>query len=518
MSAPASEPAPAAAPPGRPPQGAAGSLLALIERVGNRLPDPAALFVVALLITWALSAVLAPVAFDVVDPRDGKPLVVRSLLARDALVASLLGMVKTFTSFHPLGVVLVTLLGVGVAEHAGLVRAGVRWLLEITPRRLLTPTVILVAIVSHSAADAGFVLVVPVGAIVFRAAGRHPLAGLAAAFAGVSGGFSANFVPSGLDVLLQGFTQSAAQILEPGRVVNPLCNWYFMTASCLVIVALGWWITDRVVEPRLATVVVDGDEADTHAMERLAPRERRALIVTAIAAVLFAAGVGALTVPAGAPLRSAGGSLTTNDAPLMQAIVPLIFLFFLITGCVYGGLAGTLRSHRDAIAGASKAMSEMGYYLVLAFLAAQFIDAFGRSNLGALCALEGALGLRALGLPPAVTIVGIVFVGAFLDLFIGSASAKWALLAPIMVPMLMAVGFSPELVQAAYRIGDSTSNIISPLMPYFPLVLVYARRYVKPAGIGTLVSLMLPYSVAFIVAWTALLLAWWGLGLPLGIG
>jgi aminobenzoyl-glutamate transport protein len=497
---------------------APGGLLATIERWGNKLPDPAALFVVALFITWIVSALLAPVAFDVVDPRTGAPLVVKSLLEKGALVTSLVGMVKTFTGFHPLGVVLVTLLGVGVAERAGLVRAGVRWLLEKTPSALLTPTLILVAIVSHSAADAGFVLVVPVGGIVFRAAGRHPLAGIAAAFAGVSGGFSANFVPSSLDVLLQGFTQTAAQMLAPGRLVNPLCNWYFMSASCLIIVALGWWITDRVVEPRLRSTAVDGEEADTHAMTPLTRAERRALAAASVTALAFAIAIAGLSVPAGAPLRAPDGSLTSFEAPLMQGIVPLLFLFFLATGLVYGKLAGTIETHRDAIAGAAKSMSDMGYYLVLAFLAALFIEAFGRSNLGALCALEGALGLRALGLPPAVTIVGVVVVGAFLDLFIGSASAKWALLAPVLVPMLMSVGFSPELVQAAYRIGDSTSNIVSPLMPYFPLVVLFARRYVRSAGVGTLVATMLPYSVVFIAAWTALLLAWWGLGIPLGVG
>jgi len=499
-------------------RGRLGKLLEGVERVGNRLPDPALLFVFALLGTWVLSAALAPVHFDVVDPRSGQPVVVKSLLAPRELVQSLTGLVKTFTGFHPLGVVLVTLLGVGVAEHAGLVRAFVRWLVERTPARLLTPALILVAIVSHSAADAGFVLVVPIGGIVFRAAGRHPLAGIAAAFAGVSGGFSANFVPSGLDVLLQGFTQSSAQLLSPGRIVNPLCNWYFMSASCLIVVLLGWWITDRFVEPRLRAVAVDGEEADAHAAAPLEPRERRALAAAAVTAILFGALVAALTVPANAPLRAPDGSLSSFDAPLMQAIVPLIFLFFLATGLAYGGWAGTIKTHRDAIAGAAKSMSEMGYYLVLAFLAALFIEAFGRSNVGVLCALEGAIGLRALGLPPAITVVGIVFVSALLDLFIGSASAKWALLAPVLVPLLMAVGFSPELVQAAYRIGDSTSNIISPLMPYFPLVVLYARRYVKSAGVGTLVATMLPYSVAFILTWTALLLLWWAAGWPLGVG
>ncbi|HCA59080.1 MAG TPA: hypothetical protein DEP46_13990 [Blastocatellia bacterium] len=209
--------------------------------------------------------------------------------------------------------------------------------------------------------------------------------------------------------------------------------------------------------------------------------------------------------------------LTASSAPLMLSIVPLIFLLFIIPGIVYGYVAGTVKDHRDIIAGMSKSMSTMGYYIVLAFFAALFIAAFGQSNLGALIALKGANALQALALPPQITIIGIIFLTAFVNLLIGSASAKWALLAPIFVPLLMQLGMSPELAQAAYRIGDSTTNIITPLMPYFPLVVVFAQRYVKGTGIGTLISMMLPFTIAFMITWIVFLLIYWALGIPLGL-
>jgi aminobenzoyl-glutamate transport protein len=416
-----------------------------------------------------------------------------------------------------LGVVLVTLLGVGVAEHTGFINGALKSMLSFTSARLLTPLLILVAIISHTAADAGYVLVIPLGGVIFYAAGRHPLAGIAAAFAGVSGGFSANFIPSSLDPLLAGFTQSAAQIIAPERTVNPLANWFFTGASCLVIVGLGWYITDKVIEPRLRNVPIDGDVADIPRFEELGPKERRGVRAGLLAML---AGIALLTLaswPENSALRSENGELTAANAPLMQAIVPLIFLLFLIPGVVYGYVAGTVKSHRDIIAGMSKAMSTMGYYIVLAFFVSLFIAAFGQSNIGALIALKGANFLRALELPGAITIVGIILLTATVNLLIGSASAKWALLAPIFVPMLMQLGFSPEFTQAAYRVGDSTTNIITPLMPYFPLVVVYGQRYVKSTGIGTLVSTMLPYSITFLVTWTLFLLVYWMLGLPLGL-
>jgi len=491
--------------------------LRAIEVTGNRLPDPAVLFVIALAIVWGLSALLSPVAFDEIDPRNGEPLRVQSQLTGAAIAAFLANMVTVFVTFPPLGLVLVALLGVGVAEHVGLLGAGLKALLNITPRSLLTPMLVLVACISHTAADAGYVLVIPLGGVIFYTAGRHPLAGLAAAFAGVSGGFSANFIPSGLDPLLQGFTQTAAQIVEPGRLVNPLSNWLFTSVSTLLIMGLGWYVTDRIIEPRMAGIPVDADEANLPKLEAISSRERRGLTVGGLTML---AGLLILTIaslPETSPLRAPDGQLTVNTAPLMRSIVPLIFLLFLIPSIAYGVAAGTVTSHRDVIGGMSKSMGAMSYYIVMAFFAALFTDAFARSNIGALVAVKGAGFLQALALPGQITIVGIIVVTCFVNLLIGSASAKWAFLAPIFVPMLMQLDLSPELTQAAYRVGDSTTNIITPLMPYFPLVVVFCQRYVRSAGIGTLVSMMLPYTMVFLLGWTLLLLAFWGLGIPLGL-
>jgi aminobenzoyl-glutamate transport protein len=491
--------------------------LNLIERVGNRLPDPALLFLIALLIVWVASALLAPVAFTEIDPRNGMPIRIQNQLSGAALANFLANMVTVFVTFPPLGVVLVALLGVGVAEHVGFLTAMLRGLLNITPRHLLTPMLILVACLSHTTADAGYVLVVPLGGVIFYTAGRHPLAGIAAAFAGVSGGFSANLLVAPLDPLLQGFTQTAAQIIEPGRVVNPLSNYYFTASATFLVIGLGWFITDRVIEPRLRGVPVDADEKELPTLAAASAAERRALT----AGLLTCAGLLVLlalaTMPATSPLRAPDGQIAVNTAPLMRSIVPLILLLFLVPAIVYGVIAGTVRSHRDVIAGMTKAMGTMSYYIVLAFCAALFTDAFGRSNIGALVALKGATFLQALGMPAQVTIVGIILVTTIVNLLIGSASAKWALLAPIFVPMLMQVGLSPELTQAAYRVGDSSTNIITPLMPYFPLTVVFCQRYVRSAGIGTLASLMLPYSMTFLTGWTIYLLIYWALGIPLGL-
>ncbi len=490
-----------------------------LERWGNKLPDPAILFVIGLFATWVLSAMLSGVEFTEVDPRSGQPIEVINQLTGPALASFLTNMVTTFTSFHPLGVVLVALLGVGVAEHSGFISACLKSMLRFTPRTLLTPMLILVAIVSHTAADAGYVLVIPLGAVIFYAAGRHPLAGIGAAFAGVSGGFSANFIPSGVDPLLSGLTQVGVNIINPDRSVNPLCNWFFTSASCLVIIALGWYLTDRVIEPRLRGTAVDGDPDDMPKLEELGPREYRGMYAGLGAMLLGILGLFLWAYPEGSALRSPDGSLTSYRpmAPLMGAIVPLIFLLFLIPGIVYGYVAGTFKGHRDIIKGMSNAMGTMSYYLVMAFCAALFIKAFNDSNIGALLALKGANFLESLGAPHMVTIVGIIILTALVNLLVGSASAKWALLSPIFVPMLMQVGLSPELTQAAYRIGDSTTNIITPMMPYFPLVVVFAQRYVKSTGIGTIASLMMPYSVAFLVAWTAFFLLYWAAGIPLGL-
>lgn len=491
--------------------------LDLVEWAGNRLPDPAFLFLGSLILTWGVSWCLAPMEFSETDPRTNTPIRVVDQLSASSLVGFMTNMVKTFVEFPPLGLVLVALLGVGVAEHTGFIQAALKGMLRLTPRWLLTPMLLLVGILSHSAGDSGYVLIIPLGAVMFAAAGRHPLLGITASFAGISGGFSANFLPSSLDPLLQGFTQKAAQIIQPDINVNPLCNWGFMSFSCVLIVGLGWYITDRVIEPRLKRMPVDGESLDMSHMHTMDSKELRGLFGGLFALGVMLSVLIVLAWPQNSPLRTAEGDLTSRDAPLMKAIVPLIFLFFLIPGVVHGYLAGTITTHRDIVKGMTKAMGGITYYLVMAFFAAQFTAAFTQSNVGVLLAVKGANALAAMKLPAQLTIIGIIAITASVNLLIGSASAKWALLSPIFVPMLMSLGLSPELTQAAYRIGDSSTNIITPLMPYFPLVVVYAQKYVKKTGIGTMISLMLPYSLSFLVIWSLALLAYWMLGVPLGL-
>lgn len=493
------------------------SWLDVIEDVGNRLPDPALLFLILLFLVWAISWLTAGTFASHIDPRTGEALVVKDLLTPSALTTFFSTMVDTFIGFHPLGVVLVAMLGIGLADHTGFIKAGLRALLNVTSPKILTPMLLLIAIVSHSGGDAGYVLVIPLGGVMFQAAGRHPLAGIACAFAGVSGGFSANFVPSMIDPLLQGISQEAAQILDPAMTLNPLNNWFFTSASCLVIVALGWYVTDRIVEPRVRHLDVDGELADAPSLDDLDPHERRGLILALTVMGASVAVLIATTVPGGSAWRGASGGLASAGSPLMASIVPLIFLLFILPGIVYGYAAGTVRNHRDLIEGMSKAMSSMSYYIVMAFFASLFIAEFGRSNLGALVALQGAAWLQALALPAMVTIVGVIAITGFVNLFVGSASAKWALLAPILVPMLMQLGLSPDITQAAYRVGDSSTNIITPLMPYFPLIVVFCQRYVRSTGIGTVVAMMLPFSLTFLGVWTLFLLGYWALGLPLGL-
>jgi aminobenzoyl-glutamate transport protein len=495
-----------------------GRMLATVERVGNKLPDPAMLFVGLLVIVWVLSWLLSYVTFAVEDPRSGEALIINNLLSGPAMTEWLSVMVTNFSHFHPVGVVLVAMLGIGVAEHTGFINTGLRALLGITAKWMLTPMVILVGIVSHTAVDAGYVLVIPLGGVIFYAAGRHPLAGIAAAFAGVSGGFSANFVPSSLDPLLQGLSQTGAHILDPTVVLNPLNNYFFTTASSLLIVGLGWYLTEKVVEPRLNNVELDGDLTDLPKMDPLQPNEKRGLNAAMVSLVLGIIVLVVTSLPADSAWRAPDGSLASGAAPIMRSIVSLIFLMFVVPGIVYGIAAKTITSSKDVIEGMTKAMHQMSYYLVIMFFIAQFVYAFGQSNLGVLLALKGAQGLQAIEMPAAGTLVGIVLLTGFINLFVGSATGKWGLLAPIFVPMLMALGISPDLTQAAYRVGDSSTNIITPLMPYFPLVVVYCQRYVTTTGIGTLTAMMLPYSVTFIVVWTIFLVGYFMLGIPLGIG
>jgi aminobenzoyl-glutamate transport protein len=410
--------------------------------------------------------------------------------------------------------VLVALLGIGVAEGTGLIGAALRLMVLSAPRRLLTVVIVFAGVLSNTASEIGYVLLVPLAASIFLAAGRHPVAGLAAAFAGVSGGYSANLLLGTVDPLLAGLSQEAARILDPAYEVNPAANYYFMVVSTFVICAAGTWVTEALVVPRLGEY--HGAEARP-SLDPLGPQERRGLrwaLVMLVAITLFLL---AGTVPGDGFLRNpeTGGLLRS---PFLSGIVAFIFLGGALLGGAYGLGAGTLRSDADAMRGMARSMETLGSYMVLVFFAAQFVAYFNWTNLGLILAVKGAELLKASGLGGIALMLGFVVLSAFLNLFIGSASAKWAVMAPVFVPMLMLLGYTPELTQAAYRIGDSTTNIISPMMSYFALIVSFMERYEKKAGIGTVVATMLPYSFAFLLAWSLLLILWMALGIPLGPG
>jgi aminobenzoyl-glutamate transport protein len=500
------------------PSGALARFLRIIERVGNALPDPAVLFLILAVVVILLSGMAAWSGLSGDHPGTQESVEARSLLSLEGLHWILASMVTNFTGFAPLGTVLVALLGISVAEQSGLIGACMRGLVLAAPPRLLTVVVVFAGIMSNAASEIGYVLLVPLAAMIFKTAGRHPIAGLAAGFAGVSGGYSANLLLGTIDPLLAGLSEEAARIIDPEHKVNPACNYFFMVVSTFLITCVGTWVSERVVEPRLGPWQPPaGEEApeDLVRIEKLQPAEKRGLLCAFVVAALFAGFLLGGTVPENGYLRDP----QTGDllhSPFMSGIVAFIFIGGAACGLAYGVGAGTIRNDRDAIRGMAKSMSTMGHYLVLVFFAAQFVAYFNWSNLGLLVAVKGADVLRASGLGGIPLMLGFVVLAAGINLVIGSASAKWAVMAPVFIPMFMLLGYPPELVQAAYRVGDSCTNIISPMMSYFALIIAFFQRYDPRAGIGTLVATMLPYSIAFLIAWSILLVIWMSLALPLG--
>jgi aminobenzoyl-glutamate transport protein len=491
-------------------------MLGVIERVGNALPHPATLFLIAALLVLVLSAVVASFDLEVMHPGTGEAVTAVSLLTVDGFHRILRGLVTNFTGFAPLGTVLVAMLGIAVAEGSGLIGAGLKLLVLSAPRKLLTFTIVFAGIMSNTGGEVGYVLLVPLSAMIFLAVGRHPLAGMAAAFAGVSGGYSANLLLGTLDPLLAGLTQEAAQLVVGGYLVNPACNWYFMAASTFIIAAVGTFITEKIVAPRLGEYT--GEEKPTHgAMDTMSREEKRGLWFALVAAVLFTAMLLWGTVPADGFLRDpeTGGLL---HSPFMSGIVAFIFLGGVSTGLAYGIGAGTVKNDSDVMKAMGKSMETLGSYMVLVFFAAQFVAFFNWTNLGLIFAVEGAAVLEKSGLGPIPLTILFVILSAMINLAMGSASAKWAIMAPVFVPMFMLLGYSPEFTQVAYRVGDSVTNIISPMMSYFALIVAFMQRYEPKAGMGTVVATMLPYSVAFLIAWTIMLAIWTTLGLPIGPG
>ncbi len=496
-----------------------------IERIGNRLPHPITLFAIFTLAIVFISAVCSLLGVsatgELIDPSTmelkEQTVTAVNLLSRDGIVYMLTSMVKNFTDFAPLGVVLVTMLGIGCAEGSGYLSALLRKMVAVTPRFIITPVIVLLGVLSNIATDIGYVLLVPVGALVFMAYGRHPLAGLAAAFAGVSGGFSANLLIGALDPLLAGISTEAAQIVDSTYVVLPTDNWFFMIASTFLIAIIGTLVTDHIVEPRLGKYQPSEQQKQT-ALTALTREESRSLKIASAGLVGLILLFVAAAVPRNSLLRNPETGSLTAGSPLMDGLVVLLALVFFVPSVIYGRLTGTYKGERDVAGQLEKNMTMMGSYIALIFVAAQFISFFGYSRLGTIVAIGGAELLKSSGINGPVLMVLFILFTALVNLVMGSATAKWTILAPIFVPMFMMLGYSPELTQVAYRIGDSCTNLITPLMSYFAMVVVFAKRYDEQAGIGTLISTMVPYSLFFLLGWTLLLVVWMLLGLPLGPG
>jgi len=464
--------------------------LGWVERTGNRLPDPVFIFVyliVALMVISVLSAWLGLNATLDAQVLGGMPdaqkarfsidasgvIPAISLFSAENIQRLWVDMPETFAHFHPLGLVLTVMLGAGVAERSGLFASAMRSAVRHAPTGLLTPVVALVAMVGNHAADAAYVVLIPLAGVVFASAGRHPLAGIAAAFAGVSGGFSANLTPGQLDALLFGITQEASEILAPAYATNIAGNWYFIAVMTVVFLPIIWFVTDKIIEPRLGRYTPEGTAANSFREEdaELSQAQQSGLRRAGVACLVILGLWSLMTWGPGTPLINEGsGAWYTEYAPLFNSMVALFFVLFLVSGWVYGTAAGTIKDHKDLVAMMAEAMKDMGYYLVLAFAAAHFVAMFSWSNLGLISAVHGANAIEASGLPLPILLGLIVAFSALINLFIGSASAKWALLAPVMVPMLMLLGVSPEGATAVYRVGDSATNIITPLMVYFPLI------------------------------------------------
>lgn len=494
--------------------------LSWVERVGNKLPHPVVIFIIFALMIIVASELVArfgqPVTYF--DAKANKEVTVEavSMLNGEGLAHIFNNAAANFTGFAPLGTVIVTMLGVGVAEWSGLIGTALKKLITNVPAVLLTAVVVFAGIVSNIASDAGYIVVIPLGAIMFAGAGRHPIAGLAAAFAGVSGGFSANIIFGPTDALLSGITNAALNSGGIPHEVQISGNWYFILASTILLTIVGTIITEKVVEPHLGKYTGDHQVSD----EPITPLENKGLRNAGLTLLALIALFALLMIPANAPFRSlneANGQMDLQNF-LGHGLIFMIFTLFSIPGLVYGITTKKIKSSNDYVEAMTDSMRSMAGFIVLAFFAAQVIEYFNYSKLGLILASNGATFLNSIGLKGIPLILAFILLTAFINLFIGSASAKWAILAPIFVPMLFNIGLSPEMTQMAYRVADSSTNIISPLMSYFAMILVFVKRYQKDSGLGTLVSVMLPYSMAFLVFWSLMLTIWYVFNLPLGPG
>lgn len=482
-----------------------------IEKGGNALPHPAALFAIFAFITLLFSALGHWLQWHGINPATGETVTAVNLLSKEGLHRIILDMVDNYTGFAPLGIVMVAMLGIGVAESSGLIRAAINALMQKAPKNTITFMIMLAGILSNVASDLGYILIIPLAGVIFHSLGRHPIAGMSAAFAGVSGGFSANLLIGTIDPLLAGLSTEAANIIDPEYYVMPTANYYFMFVSTFVIAFTGTWVTKRWVEPRLGKY---SGSVPQEEITPLAPAEKKGLRKVAWVllawCLLFATGL----VPDHGFLRGADNSIL--HSPLLKGFIAVLFVLATSIGVVYGYTAGTYKKHADVVSGMNSSFKGLISFLVLVFFAAQFVAWFKWSNLGVLIAVKGAAWLQSVDIGLIPLVILFIILSGVINMFMGSASAKWAIMGPVFIPMFMLLGYSPELSQAAFRVGDSITNVISPMMSFFALIIIYYHKYDEKSGIGTLIATMLPYTISFFIAWSLLLILWIMLGIPLG--
>lgn len=487
--------------------------LGVIERAGNKLPHPFTIFLILTLFVIALSMMFQ--GQSMVDPK-GKTVIVQSLASADGLRWFLKDCVKNFIGFRPLGLVLVMMLGLGVAEEVGLLSALLRASILSAPKGMVTAIIALCGVMGNMASSAAFVVVPPLGAMIFKGLGRNPLAGLAAGFAGCAAGLNANLLVVGTDVGLAAITQQAAQTLVPDMTVHPAVNWYFMSASTFILTIVIVIITDYFLEPRLDRGNLNDDALKAEDMT-LNDQEKRGLRIALVWGALYIAIILCTIIPEHGILRHPK-NFTIVPSPFLDSLVPILLGFFLALSIPYGVSTKVIRNDRDLVRCMSKAMRDFAPFIVLCFAASMFVSCFSYSHLDLFLSASGSHFLQDTGFSGIPLIICFILLATCINFFIGSAMAKWALLAPIFVPMLMQMQFSPYFIQAAYRIADSATNAISPLEPFMPVVIGVAQRYAKNVGLGTIISLMLPFSLAILVIWTVFLIIWIELGIPLGPG
>ena len=493
-------------------------VLRWIEKAGNMLPHPFWMFVWICIFIVVLSGITAFLGVSAVHPDTGLIVEAQNLISGDGLRRFVEEMVTNFAHFAPFGLVLVMLMGVSIAERSGLLMVALRTVAFSVPKKIVLPVIFIIGACGNIGSDAGIVIVPPIAALIFTQMGLHPIAGLIAGYAGATAGFTANFFIAGTDVLLAGISTSVTQQMPQNIEVSATANWYFMIASTFLLGVGGAFIAKRFTIPRCQKFELYADEGTLQVSDgKLTEQERKGLKHAGIALLIYVLLIALLVVPAGAPLRNqeTGGIV---PSPFLRGLIPILFFFFALPGYFYGKVTGSIKTSNDVLKQMEHGMKELSGYIVLMLVVAQFINLFSWSNLDTILAIGGAEVLKATGLTGPVMFTLFMVLIAVLNIFLGSGSAKWAIFAPIFIPMLAQLNYSPAFVQLMYRVGDSITNCISPLYVYFPLLLGWIHKYNKNIGIGTIISLLIPYAIILFLMWVVLLFVWYGLGLPIGVG